>query len=99
MTDDCYWKHRTPKEKLIFAWMEKTWFAPGVVWNAVPVTRLIGSQDVLLAGHRPGLSVTYTVPRKLICLESSWDERVFKNMSVRGFFDSLRPLIRSSPRG
>jgi hypothetical protein len=38
--------------------------------------------------------VTYTVPRKLICLESSWDERVFKNLSVKGFFDSLRPLIR-----
>jgi hypothetical protein len=31
----------------IFAWMEKTWFAPGVVWNAVPLIHLIGSQDAL----------------------------------------------------
>src|SRR4030042_648879 len=42
---------------VIFVWMEKAWFAPGVVWNAVPLRRLIGSQDVLLPGTHPGLVV------------------------------------------
>jgi len=46
------------------------------------------------AGHPPWPSVTYTVPRKLVCLESSWEDRVFKNLSVKGFFDSLKPFIR-----
>jgi len=40
---------------VIFVWMEKTWFAPSVVWNAVPLKHLIGSQDVLLPGTHPGL--------------------------------------------
>ena len=31
---------------------------------------------------------------KLVCLESSWDDRVFQAMSVKGFFESLCPMTR-----
>jgi hypothetical protein len=33
------------------------------------------------------------VPRKLVCLEASWDRRVFHTPSVRGFFEALSPLV------
>jgi hypothetical protein len=32
--------------------------------------------------------------RKLVCLESYWDERMFQHFSVKGFLDGLAPLTR-----
>ena len=34
------------------------------------------------------------VPRKLVCLESYWNDRLFETFSVKGFFDSMAPLVR-----
>ena len=31
-------------------------------------------------------------PRKIVCLESYWDERMFQHFSVKGFLDGLAPL-------
>jgi hypothetical protein len=32
-------------------------------------------------------------PRKIVCLESYWDERMFQHFSVKGFLDGLAPLV------
>lgn len=32
-------------------------------------------------------------PAKIVCLESYWDERLFETFSVKGFLDSLAPLV------
>jgi hypothetical protein len=33
------------------------------------------------------------VPPKLVCLESYWNERLFQTASVKGFFESMAPLL------
>ncbi len=33
------------------------------------------------------------VPAKLVCLESYWNERLFQTASVKGFFESMAPLL------
>jgi hypothetical protein len=32
-------------------------------------------------------------PRKLVCLEGYWNERLFQTFSVKGFFDAMAPLL------
>jgi hypothetical protein len=32
-------------------------------------------------------------PRKIVCLESYWDERLFETFSVKGFLDAMAPLV------
>jgi hypothetical protein len=94
MTDDCYWKHGTPKEKHYLCLDGENMVCPRCCVECCPSDAPDWFARCAAGGHPPWPSVTYTVPRKLICLESSWDEQVFKNMSVKGFFDSLRSLIR-----
>ena len=33
-------------------------------------------------------------PAKLVCLESYWDDRLFRSVSVKGFFEAMAPLAR-----
>jgi hypothetical protein len=33
-------------------------------------------------------------PRKIVCLESYWNERLFETFSVKGFLDAMAPLLR-----
>src|SRR3954462_2604526 len=33
------------------------------------------------------------VPPKLVCLESYWNERLFQTFSVKGFLESMAPLV------
>lgn len=33
-------------------------------------------------------------PKKLICLESYWNERLFETFSVKGFLEAMAPLVR-----
>ena len=33
------------------------------------------------------------VPRKLVCLESYWDEQMFRHFSVKAFLDGMAPLL------
>jgi hypothetical protein len=35
---------------------------------------------------------TGRVPNKLVCLESYWNENLFRTFSVKGFFESMAPL-------
>ena len=32
-------------------------------------------------------------PRKLVCLEAYWNERLFQTFSVKGFFEAMAPLL------
>jgi hypothetical protein len=32
-------------------------------------------------------------PAKLVCLESYWNEKLFQNFSVKGFFEAMAPLL------
>src|SRR3954447_19174962 len=32
-------------------------------------------------------------PRKLLCLESYWDEELFQHFSVKAFLDGMAPLV------
>src|SRR5882672_9391348 len=31
-------------------------------------------------------------PAKIVCLESYWNEKLFQNFSVKGFFEAMAPL-------
>jgi hypothetical protein len=33
-------------------------------------------------------------PRKLVCLETYWNEKLFESFSVKPFFDAMAPLLR-----
>jgi hypothetical protein len=33
------------------------------------------------------------VPRKLVCLETYWNEKLFQSFSVKGFLESMAPLL------
>jgi len=33
-------------------------------------------------------------PRKLVCLETYWNERMFQAFSVKGFFEAMAPLLQ-----
>ena len=48
------------------------------------------------AGHPtwPSVKASKTVAAKLVCLESYWNQDLFKTTSVKGFFESLATLIR-----
>ena len=47
------------------------------------------------AGHPtwPSADRGRRVPSKLVVLESYWDSRLFQTMTVKGFFDSMGPLL------
>ena len=94
MTDDCYWNHGTPKKNCYLCMDGENTVCPRCCVECCPTETPDWFARCAAAGHPPWPSVAYTVPRKLICLESSWDDQVFKNLSVKGFFDSLKPLIR-----
>lgn len=32
-------------------------------------------------------------PRKIVCLESYWDEQMFQHFSVKAFLDGMAPLV------
>jgi len=94
MTNDCYWNHGSPKKNCYLCMDGENMVCPKCCVECCPTETPDWFARCAAAGHSPWPSVTYTVPRKLICLESYWDDQVFKNLSVRGFFDSLKPLIR-----
>lgn len=33
-------------------------------------------------------------PRKIVCLESYWNEELFQHFSVKGFLDGMAPLVQ-----
>lgn len=92
MDNDCYWKHEGSKENHYYCLDGENMVCPQCCVECCPVETPDWFAECSEAGHPTWPSVAHTVPRKLVCLESSWDDRVFHNLSVRGFFEALRPL-------
>jgi hypothetical protein len=92
MDADCYWKHGGPLENHYSCLDGKNIVCSRCCVECCPGESPDWFAECSSAGHPTWPSVARTVSRKLVCLESSWDERVFHNMSVKGFFEALQPL-------
>ena len=85
MSDDCYWQHGTPAEKRFPCFDGKNTVCPLCCVEKCPVETPKWFGACTAAGHPTWSKQTIPVPRKLVCLESSWDDRVFQHLSVQGF--------------
>jgi hypothetical protein len=97
MATDCYWKHESAERSRYSCLDGKNEVCPRCCVECCPVETPDWFAKCSKSGFPTWPAMAYTVPgklvpRKLVCLESSWDERVFHNLSVKGFFDALRPL-------
>jgi len=97
--EDCYWKHGTTPEQRYACLDGKNHVCPRCCVECCPVESSDWFAECTLSGHPTWPSASHVVPMKLVCLESSWDNRIFHNTSVKGFFESLGPLDPSSPPG
>ena len=93
MSDDCYWHHGTSAEKRYPCFDGKHTVCPLCCVEKCPVETPKWFGACTAAGHPTWSRPTIPVPRKLVCLESAWDDRVFQHLSVQGFFNALAPLI------
>jgi hypothetical protein len=94
MVNDCYWKHGSTAEERFICLDRKNEVCPRCCVEHCPAEAPEWFADCSLSGHQTWPSRGSDVPRKLVCLESSWDDRIFQTLSVKGFFESLSPLIR-----
>lgn len=94
MPKDCYWKHGSKTEQRYICLDGENYVCPRCCVEHCPAETPEWFADCSLSGHPTWPSRSYEVPRKLVCLESSWDGRVFQTLSVKGFFESLSPLIQ-----
>jgi hypothetical protein len=93
MAEDCYWKHGTAPERRYICLDGKNTVCPRCCVECCPTETPDWFGECAQSGHPTWPFAVQTVSKKLVCLESSWDERVFHAMSVKGFFESLSPLI------
>jgi hypothetical protein len=93
MADDCYWEHDTPSEQLYLCIDGESMVCPRCCVEHCPVETPEMFAACSAAGHPTWPAVGRTVPSKLVCLESAWDEGTFHVPSVKGFLDALSPLI------
>lgn len=94
MADDCYWKHGPSAEATYLCFDGESTVCPQCCVECCPAENPDWFAECAASGHPTWPSTKRAVPMKLVCLESSWDDRVFQSVSVRGFFDSLRPLVQ-----
>ena len=94
MAADCYWKHGTIPEQRYLCYDGESEVCSKCCVECCPVENPDWFAECTSSGHPTWPFATKAVPKKLVCLESSWDNRVFHNTSVKGFFESLGPLIR-----
>ena len=92
MATDCYWKHGSAEGSRYSCLDGESEVCPRCCVERCPVETPDWFAECSESGHPTWPAMAHAVPRKLVCLESSWDERVFRNLSVKGFFDALRPL-------
>lgn len=92
MDKDCYWKHGMTPEQRYTCLDGRNEVCPRCCVEHCPVETPDWFSECTLSGHPTWPSARHAVPMKLVCLESSWDDRVFHNTSVKGFFESLGPL-------
>jgi hypothetical protein len=93
MAEDCYWKHGTTPEGRYLCLDNKNEVCSRCCVECCPVESPDWFSECTSAGHPTWPFASSGVAMKLVCLESSWEDRVFHNTSVKGFFESLCPLI------
>ena len=91
---DCYWKHGATRAQRFICLDGESEVCPRCCVEHCPSETPEWFADCSLSGHPTWPSRNSDVPRKLVCLESSWDDRIFQTLSVKGFFESLGPLIQ-----
>ena len=85
MAKDCYWKHGATKEQRYICLDNKNEVCSRCCVECCPIETPEWFVKCPEAGHPTWLFGLNKVPKKLVCLESSWDRRVFHNLSVKGF--------------
>lgn len=93
MTPGCYWEHGTPQNLHYLCLDGESTVCPRCCVEVCPVKAPEWFAACAASGHPTWPSVRRAVPMKLVCLESAWDTKAFGNLSVRGFFEAMRPLI------
>ncbi len=93
MGRDCYGKHGVPAEQHFPCYDGESTVCPRCCVAACRAESPDWFAACAAAGHPTWPAVAGGLPRKLVCLEASWDRRVFHMTSVRGFFGALSPLI------
>lgn len=94
MAKDCYWQHGTPPARRYPCFDGTSTVCPRCCVERCPVESPELFAACAAAGHPTWPAAGSPIPRKLVCLESAWDDRVFHPTSVRGFLEALGPLIR-----
>jgi hypothetical protein len=90
---DCYWAHRTPSDQQYPCYDGKSTVCSHCCVERCQIETPDWFAECAAACFPTWPSTSHTVPKKLVCLESSWNKRVFHAMSVKGFFEALQPLI------
>src|SRR5437899_353873 len=93
MDKNCYWKHGLPVEQTYPCIDGESTVCPRCCVERCPRETPELFAACAAAGHPTWPAGMSTLPRKLVCLESAWDDSVFNNISVKGFLESLSPLV------
>ncbi|MSP37138.1 MAG: hypothetical protein EXR70_01430 [Deltaproteobacteria bacterium] len=93
-TDTCYWKHEIPADQAFPCYDGKSTVCSHCCVEQCPKETPQWFAACARAGHPtwPSVDQGQRVSRKLVVLESYWDNRLFQTMSVKGFFESMGPL-------
>ena len=92
--EDCYWEHKVPANQLFGCLDRETKVCSRCCVEKCSQEAPEWFAECASSGHPTWPLHTKLLPKKLVCLESSWDERVFKRTSVKGFLKALSPMIK-----
>jgi hypothetical protein len=92
MAGRCYWEHTSEKNEL-YRCLDGELVCPKCCVHNCRRESPEQFARCAAAGHPTWPGATKVPSRKLVCLESYWDEEVFNGPSVRPFLEALRPLL------
>lgn len=96
----CYWEHGAPDEQHFPCLDGESTVCARCCAEQCPVETPDWFAECVAKGHPTWPTVklqsTRSIPMKLVCLESSWEDRVFHTASVKGFLESLA-FLQSPP--
>jgi len=93
--DICYWKHDIDTSDAFLCYDGKSRVCSSCCVEHCPKETPQWFAACARAGHPtwPSVDRGRRVPSKLVVLESYWDSRLFQTKSVKGFFESMAPLL------
>ena len=92
----CYWNHDSQPSETYLCLDGKSQVCARCCVEKCAVETPVWFANCAEAGHPtwPAVRARQNVAPKLVCLESYWNQELFKTISVKGFFESLATLIR-----